>query len=87
MKKNGVNVATTTDVSTAVSNHNTANDAHSTLFANKVTKNANITGATHSKITYDSKGLVTGGADLEVSDVPDLSELYLTVDTTIDDLK
>ena len=39
---------------------------------NKVTANAAITGATKCKITYDSKGLVTAGADLEESDIPDL---------------
>jgi len=32
--------------------------------------NASITGATKTKITYDSKGLVTAGADLEASDLP-----------------
>ena len=38
-----------------------------------VTKNANITGATKTKITYDSKGLVTAGADLTASDIPTLT--------------
>lgn len=36
----------------------------------KVTANAAITGATKTKITYDSKGLVTGGADLTATDIP-----------------
>lgn len=36
----------------------------------KVTANATITGATKTKITYDSKGLVTGGADLTATDIP-----------------
>lgn len=44
---------------------------------NKVTKNPAITGATKTKITYDSKGLVTAGADLAASDIPDLSSTYL----------
>lgn len=39
----------------------------------KVTKNNTITGATHTKITYDSKGLVTGGTDIVTSDVTDLT--------------
>lgn len=43
----------------------------------KVDKNAKITGATKCKITYDSKGLVTGGANLAISDIPDLSSKYL----------
>lgn len=36
----------------------------------KVPANTAITGATKCKITYDSKGLVTNGADLEEPDVP-----------------
>lgn len=44
-----------------------------TQINNKVTGNAAITGATHTKITYDSKGLVTSGADLSASDIPSLT--------------
>lgn len=50
----------------------------------KVTANSAITGGTHTKITYDSKGLVTAGTDLTKSDIPALD--YLSDDTTIDDL-
>lgn len=39
----------------------------------KVDVNAAITGATHTKITYDSKGLVTGGTDITLSDVTDIT--------------
>ena len=39
----------------------------------KVTANTAITGATKCKITYDSKGLVTAGADLEASDIPSIT--------------
>jgi hypothetical protein len=35
-----------------------------------VQKNAAITGATKTKITYDAKGLVTAGADIEATDLP-----------------
>ena len=45
---------------------------------NKVTGNNAITGATKCKITYDSKGLVTAGADLSSGDIPDLSSTYAT---------
>lgn len=45
--------------------------------ATKVTANAAITGATKCKITYDSKGLVTAGADLAASDIPDISATYV----------
>lgn len=48
----------------------------------KVDKNANITGATKTKITYDSKGLVTAGADLVESDIPPLSPSKITQSTT-----
>lgn len=41
--------------------------------ADKVDANTAITGATKCKITYDAKGLVTGGADLAESDIPSLS--------------
>ena len=43
------------------------------LNTNKVDANAAITGATHTKITYDSKGLVTGGSDITLSDVTDIT--------------
>ena len=39
----------------------------------KLDKNTVITGATHTKITYDSKGLVTSGTDIVTSDVTDLT--------------
>ena len=60
---------------------------------NKVTGNTAITGETKCKITYDSKGLVTAGSDLQVSDIPDLSSTYATAaqgakaDTAIQDVK
>ena len=41
-----------------------------TLLGNKVDKNTAITGSTKTKITYDSKGLVTAGANLALSDLP-----------------
>lgn len=40
--------------------------------------NAAITGATKTKITYDSKGLVTAGADATTSDIAEGSNLYFT---------
>lgn len=43
-----------------------------------VEANAEITGATKCKITYDSKGLVTAGENLTSEDIPDLSETYET---------
>ena len=46
--------------------------------ATKVTANTAITGATKCKITYDEKGLVTAGANLEATDIPDLSLAKIT---------
>lgn len=45
----------------------------------KVDENASITGATKTKITYDSKGLVTAGADATTADIADsLNKRYVT---------
>ena len=43
-----------------------------------VVANSAITGATKTKITYDSKGLVTSGADATTSDIAEGSNLYFT---------
>jgi hypothetical protein len=50
-----------------------------------MTGNSLITGATHTKITYDTHGLVTGGVDLAASDVPALpwSKITSGLPTTI----
>ena len=51
------------------------------VIAYAVEKNNPITGATKCKITYDSKGLVTAGADLQAGDIPDLSATYVAANT------
>ncbi|MEM4248351.1 MAG: hypothetical protein QXH80_03710, partial [Candidatus Nanoarchaeia archaeon] len=38
----------------------------------KLSGNPPITPGTHTKITYDSKGLITGGENLQVNDIPEL---------------
>lgn len=50
----------------------TAFNSLTTTVDGKVTANANITAGTKCKITYDAKGLVTAGANLEESDIPTL---------------
>ena len=46
---------------------------------NKVDSNTAITGATKTKITYDSKGLVTSGSDATTSDIADsTNKRYVT---------
>lgn len=45
----------------------------------KVTANASITGASKTKVTYDSKGLITSGADATTADIADsLDARYVT---------
>jgi hypothetical protein len=45
----------------------------------KVDKNGAITGATKTKVTYDSKGLVTAGTDATTADIPDsTNKRYVT---------
>lgn len=51
----------------------TAFNSLTTTVNGKVTANANITKGTKCKITYDAKGLVTAGANLEESDIPTLA--------------
>ncbi|OQA48431.1 MAG: hypothetical protein BWY46_01377 [Firmicutes bacterium ADurb.Bin300] len=56
-----------------IADFNSNSDKIDTAVGNRVVKNANITAGTKTKITYDTKGLVTGGADLTPSDIPTLT--------------
>ena len=58
----------------------TATEA-STTANNAVVANADITAGTHTKITYDKKGLVTAGEDLVASDIPNLAASKITSGT------
>ncbi len=51
------------------------------LLDNKVDKNADITAGTHPKITYDAKGLVTGGEALVAGDIPNLNASKINAGT------
>lgn len=67
------------DISVPTNNNQLTNGAgyitaSNSAVTNKVVANSAITGATKCKITYDSKGLVTGGADLTASDIPSISK-------------
>lgn len=78
LNKNDVglgNVDNTSDMDKPVST------AQAAALATKVDKNPAITGATKTKITYDSKGLVTGGADLDADDIPSLPASKITSGT------
>lgn len=74
--KGVIEIATDTEASTGT---DTVRAINAKQLATKVTANAAITSATKCKITYDTKGLVTGGADLSASDIPDISATYVTV--------
>ena len=50
-------------------------------FNGKVNSNTDITGATKTKITYDSKGLVTAGGSLTATDIPALPATKITTGT------
>lgn len=67
------NVDNTSDANKPIST------ATQTALDDKVTKNILITGATKTKITYDSKGLVTGGSDATTADIADSTDKrYIT---------
>lgn len=73
--KGVIEIATDTEASTGT---DTTRAINAKQLATKVTANTAITGATKCKITYDSKGLVTAGADLSASDIPNLSLSKIT---------
>lgn len=59
------NVDNTSDVDKPVSS------AQQTALNTKVTSNSVIVGATKTKVTYDTKGLITAGADATTADIAD----------------
>jgi len=54
-----------------------------TALDGKVDENAAITGATKTKITYDSKGLVTSGTDATTADIADSSNKRYVTDAQL----
>jgi len=68
-----------TNVQTALEGLKTLIDVNKTNLTSKMTGNTAITGATKTKITYDSKGLVTAGADATTADIaPVADKRYVT---------
>jgi len=59
-------------------NRNALSDITVPIDGRYIVANAAITGATHTKITYDANGLVTAGADSTTSDIPEGTNLYYT---------
>lgn len=70
-------------VSVDLSNYFTKTEINSML-EGKVDSNANITAGTHPKITYDAKGLVTGGGALVAGDIPNLAATKINSGTFAD---
>jgi hypothetical protein len=59
---------------------NGVTSALQTQLDSKVDENAAITGATKTKITFDAKGLVTGGADATTADIADSTDKRYVTD-------
>lgn len=72
--KGVIEIATDAEASTGTSETLAVNPKQ---LATKVTANAAITAGTATKVTYDTKGLVTAGTSLSASDIPDLSATYV----------
>jgi hypothetical protein len=71
------NVDNTSDANKPISS------ATQTALDAKVTGNAAITGATKTKVTYDSKGLVTAGADATTADIADSTNKRYVTDANL----
>lgn len=79
---------TLTDVTSASVTITVLDDSHNHIISNvdglqtaldgKVDENVAITGGTFTKITYDTKGLVTSGSNISASDVPNLDATKIT---------
>ena len=80
---NWIELATPTDLVQSV-NGKTGTVVLNSADVGAVQANSAITGATKCKITYDSKGLVTAGADLSASDIPDISATYEAISNKSD---
>lgn len=72
--KGVIEIATDTEASTGT---DTVRAINAKQLATKVSKNSDIVAGTATKITYDSKGLVTAGGSLLASDIPDISATYV----------
>ena len=67
---------------TTIGNQSGVNTGDQDL-SNLVVKNTAITGATKTKITYDSKGLVTAGADATTADIADSTNKRYVTDANL----
>ena len=72
--KGVIEIATDAEASTGT---DTTRAINAKQLATKVTANAAITAGTGTKVTYDTKGLVTSSTSLSASDIPDISATYV----------
>lgn len=77
LKENSANKSTNTSLGTSNILFPTQN-AVKTYADTKVTANVGIVGSTKTKITFDSKGLVTAGANATTTDIAEGTNLYYT---------
>src|SRR5690606_25744400 len=72
-----------TDVQAALADLKGLIDVANTDLGNKITANPAITGDTKTKITYDSKGLVTAGADATTADIAESPDKRYVTDAQL----
>ena len=72
--KGVIEIATDAEASTGT---DTVRAINAKQLATKVTANAAITAGAYTKVTVDTKGLVTSGGSLVASDIPDISATYV----------
>ena len=72
---------TLNELAAALGNDENFSQTVATEIGKKVTANTAITAGTKTKITYDSKGLVTAGASLATTDIPNLATSKITSGT------
>ncbi|HPT20979.1 MAG TPA: hypothetical protein PLR88_03445, partial [Bacteroidales bacterium] len=81
----GINGTSLAGLSTGILKNTTATGVPTIAVAGTdyVSPNASITGSTRTKITYDSKGLVTSGADATTADIPSSSDRRYVTDAQL----
>ena len=72
------NLLATIDISEATLTNYYDKTQTETLLSNKVDKGVGVVGATKTKITYNNDGIITGGADLDEADLPNISQSKIT---------
>jgi hypothetical protein len=80
---NTISGVTGTTVQSALESIASQVTTNTTDIATKVTANSPVTAATKTKITYDSKGLVTAGADATTADIAASSDKNYVTDTQL----